>query len=372
MKRSRVLLVFSSSELGGAERSLTRMALAAPGEVEYTLATLDGHGPWVDWCRELGAQPLVLGERNRGGGHGRFGFKSLKNLVSLVRQERYEVLYIIGLRASIWLRFMRPLLRGAQLVHGIRWNPDSDSRLDRALRLTEKMFGRLVDLYICNSRIAAATLSKRAGVPQEKITVIYNGLERLPPVRIVRNKGLSRVVTVANLSPRKGYLEYLEHVVLPLSRQLPSARFVIVGRDEMAGEVQRRFKALGVQDVVEFKGFLPDVSGELELAQVFVLPSLWNEGCPTSILEAMAHSLPVVAFAIDGIPELIRHGVSGFLVSPGNYAEMGRVIAELLARPDLSVRLGQAARAEVASHFGIERSANMHTAIFKELLQVCK
>jgi glycosyltransferase involved in cell wall biosynthesis len=140
----------------------------------------------------------------------------------------------------------------------------------------------------------------------------------------------------------------------------------------MAGEVQRKSKALGVQDVVEFKGFLQNVSAELEAAQVFVLPSLWNEGCPTSILEAMAHGLPAVAFAIDGIPELIRHGASGLLVSPGDYAAMERAIAELLAKPDLSVRLGQAARAEVASHFSIERSANRHTAIFKELLQVCK
>jgi glycosyltransferase involved in cell wall biosynthesis len=267
---------------------------------------------------------------------------------------------------------MRPLFRGARLVHGIRWNPNSDSRLDRALRLTESVFGRLVDLYICNSRVAGITLERRAGVPQRMIRVAYNGLMQFPPERIVSNKRLTRIVTVANLNPRKGYLEYLEHVVVPLSRQLPSARFVIVGRDEMAGEVQRKSKALGVQDVVEFKGFLLDVSGELESAQVFVLPSLWNEGCPTSILEAMAHGLPVVAFAIDGIPELIGHGVSGFLVSPRDYVEMKRVIAELLARPDLSVRLGQAARAEVANHFSIERSANMHTTIFKELLQVCK
>lgn len=370
MRRIQVLLVFSTSELGGAERSLTRMALTATDEVEFTLATLDGPGPWSDWCREMGVEPLVLGERMADGGHGRFGFKALQNLLALVRRERYAALYVIGLRASLWLRFMRPWLAGVRLVHGIRWNPDSDSRLDRAFRLIERLLGGVVDLYICNSRVAGLTLERRAGIPQAKIRVVYNGLNQLPPDRILRSTDPLRVLTVANLSPRKGYLEYMEGVVAPLSRSLPSARFVIVGRDEMAGTVQRKSKDLGLHEIVEFSGFLPDVSREFEAARVFVLPSLWNEGCPTSILEAMAHSLPVVAFAIDGIPELIKHQVDGILVSPGNYVGMAKAIAELLANTDWSWRLGQAGRAKVENLFGIEHCANMHTEIFKELLQV--
>ena len=55
-----VLMVFSSSELGGAERSLTRMALTS-SSIDYRLATLDGEGPWCDWVRTQGSQPIVFG-----------------------------------------------------------------------------------------------------------------------------------------------------------------------------------------------------------------------------------------------------------------------------------------------------------------------
>ena len=60
----RILLVFSSSELGGAERSLTRMALSSSPCI-YQLATLDGEGPWCDWVRSQGQKPLVFGARNQ-------------------------------------------------------------------------------------------------------------------------------------------------------------------------------------------------------------------------------------------------------------------------------------------------------------------
>ena len=74
-KIKNVLLVFSSSELGGAERSLTRMALVSSPNV-YQLATLDGEGPWCDWVRSQGLQPLVFGVR-RGALHGTLRFGSV-------------------------------------------------------------------------------------------------------------------------------------------------------------------------------------------------------------------------------------------------------------------------------------------------------
>lgn len=369
MRRARVLVVFSSSELGGAERSLTRMALAANGGVDFALATLDGPGPWADWCCQQGVKPFVLGRRRSANRHGRFGVIALMRLAALVRRERYPALYVIGLRASIWLRLMRPWLRNVRLVHGIRWNPDSNSRLDRAFRLVERMLGSLIDCYICNSKAAAATLAQRVGIPQKKIRVIYNGLEHLPPAGTQQPEHAPRrILTVANLSPRKGYVEYLEQVVAPLSKCYAWVRFVIVGRDEMAGTVQRRVEALGLQKAVTFTGFRMDVSEEFNTASVFVLPSLWNEGCPTAILEAMAYRLPVVAFAMDGIPELIDHEVEGLLTPPRDYAGMAKAIETLLAAPALSARLGQAGRSKVASRFLVEHSVNAHVLTFKELL----
>lgn len=363
----RVIVIFSSSELGGAERSLTRMALAATNDVTFTLATLDGPGPWVDWCQEMGIMPFVLGERVRAGAHGRFGLKALLRLVELVRRERYAALYVIGLRSSLWLRLMRPWMHGARIVQGIRWNPDSDSLLDNALRLVERLLGVLIDLYICNSRASAETLQRRAGVPKNKIRVIYNGLDHLPPPVALTERSTD-VVLLANLSPRKGHWEFLD-VVAAVRERIPQAHFYFVGRDDMDGCLSREIVRRNLGQAVTLTGYQADVGHWLGKARLMVLPSLWGEGCPTSILEGFAHGLPVVAYAIDGIPELIDDGIDGFLVQPRDAAAITTAILRLLEDPEQAAHMGEAGRIKVERHFTLAHCANLHASVFSDLTE---
>jgi glycosyltransferase involved in cell wall biosynthesis len=282
--------------------------------------------------------------------------------------QRYEALYVIGLRASLLLRLAKPCLRGARLVQGVRWNPNSESCLDRAFRLAERVLGRLIDLYICNSKAAAQTIDHELHIPPRRVRVIYNGLAQIPATLPSFSERSLQVLTIANLSPRKGYLEYIEQVVAPLCKRLPEARFVIVGRDEMAGAVQRKIANLELAEVVTCVGFQQDVSGYFGTACVFALPSLWNEGCPTSILEAMAHGLPTVAFALDGIPELVEHDVDGILVPLKDYERMGKAIEQLLQDPARAMCMGMRGRDKVMTRFKVEHSAAAHVRAFDELL----
>ncbi|MFN5173586.1 MAG: glycosyltransferase family 4 protein [Holosporaceae bacterium] len=366
MKQARVLLIFSSSELGGAERSLTRMALAANGQVRYTLATLDGCGPWVDWCHQLGAAPVVLGNRDGGGGHGRYGLKAIINLLSLVRRDRFDALYVIGLRASLWVRFLRPLMGGVRLVHGIRWNPNSVSRLDRALRVAEFLLSYFIDSYICNSQIAAKTLVQRAAIRQDKIQVIYNGLDQLPPPADGFATRSPNVVILANLNPRKGHREFL-NVIQAVCQQVPQAHFFFVGRDDMNGQLATAVSEHNLNHAVTLVGYQADVDSWLSQSQLMVLPSRWGEGCPTSILEGFAHSLPVIAYAIDGIPELIDDGVDGALIPPGDTKAMTAAIVQCLLNPSQSEQMGKRGRAKVAQFFTLAHCAKQHDSVFKTL-----
>lgn len=365
-KLTRVLLVFSSSELGGAERSLTRMAVAADGEVEFALATLDGPGPWVDWCREQGRQPFVIGKRRRASRHGRFGVLAIVRLAALVRRQRYAALYVIGLRASIWLRLMRPWLSNVRIVQGVRWNPDSNSRLDRAFRLVEWGFGRFIDCYICNSKAAAATLAQKIGISEKKIRVIYNGLNDVPPIPARMNHPPTHVVVLANISERKGHFQFLD-VVSNVLRHMPDVRFFFVGRDDMKGRLILEIERRGLASAITLTGYQPDVGRWLQDASVMVLPSLWGEGCPTSILEGQAYGLPVIAYAIDGVPELILDGIDGLLAVPGNTIALTSALLRVLAEPTLAARMGGAGRAKVAREFTLARCASLHSDVFLEV-----
>jgi len=363
----KVLIVFSSSELGGAERSLTRMALSAATEVSFSLAALDGQGPWVEWALSQGTQPVVLGKRGARHRHGRFGFSALWNLVKLVRRERYMAIYVIGYRASVWLRLMRPLLAGAYLVHGIRWNPDSSSRLDQALRVTERVLGFLVDLYICNSKVAAKTLSHRAGVPEEKLSVIYNGLDWLPARDANRSLNDPNVIILANLSPRKGHFEFLD-VVIAVCKQIPAAHFFFVGRDDMHGELASEIQRRGLEGAITLTGYQAEVAQWLTRARLMVLPSKWGEGCPTSVLEGFAYNLPVVAYRIDGIPELISNGIDGVLLPPGDSAGLEDAILKLLKDNQLAQEMGAKGRSKVEEHFTLGHCAREHKKVFSHLI----
>ena len=83
---------------------------------------------------------------------------------------------------------------------------------------------------------------------------------------------------------------------------------------------------------------MSDIHAELRKVDLFVLPSLFGEGLPMVVLEAMAAGLPVVASRVEGIPAAIRHGADGLLVEPGNSDDLRSAIEELIA-PNQSARL---------------------------------
>jgi glycosyltransferase involved in cell wall biosynthesis len=357
----RILILFSSSDLGGAERSLSRMALAST-TVEYQLATIEGEGPWSDWVRQQGGQPLIFGANNLG------MLGAMIRIFLYLRFSRVDVVYVCGVRASFWLRLSRWLLPPITMIHGVRWNPNSDSRLDRFFRLIERTTGFLVDGWITNSNAARTSLIQHCGILSDRIYVIYNGIDAIPKYHHDIDLRPLEVLTVANLSPRKGHREYLSAIQAVILR-VPNARFVFIGRDDMSGAVQQAIDDAGLASYVSYEGFQADITPWLKRARILVLPSLRNEGCPTSILEAMAYGVPVISFAIDGIPELIDQNEDGILIRPGDYVSMGNAIVKLLAEPELLTTLGKAGNAKVADRFGIEHTSSEHAKVIKDLLE---
>ena len=361
----RVLIVFSSSELGGAERSLTRMALASPTGI-YHLATLDGEGPWCDWVRSQGQQPLVIGMRNQAL-HGSLRLSAFVSLLRYVRSEGIQIVYICGLRASLWLRLFKPLMPGVKLVHGIRWNPGSNSRLDRFFRVVERWLNGLVDLYITNSQIAATTLVERCGVSSEKIRVIHNGLAEMPTNILPLAERPLNVLTVANLNPRKGYLEYLLVIEIVL-QEIPDVHFTFVGRDDMNGKVQSAIIARKLSERVSYVGFQQDISSWMRVARLLVVPSL-KEGFPTVVLEAMSHGMPVAAYDIGGLPELVRHEEDGLLVPAGDTKCLANAIIKLLKETDNANKMSALALARSEADFPLNACVMKHQEALRLLMK---
>ncbi len=343
-----ILLLFSSTEIGGAEKSLTRMAVAsAPSE--YQLGTLSGDGPWCDWVRSQGREPLVFGRRNHSG-QVRINIFTILKLIRHVRLKKIQIIYICGARASLWLRLLKPLMNDVKLVYGVRWNPNSNSRLDIFFRVLERYLGGFVNMYIANSQIAADTLVERCGVLPAKIFVIYNGISEFQShILPLVNRPLN-VLTVANLNPRKGYLEYLSCIEMVL-QTIPNANFIFVGRDDMNGKVQSAINERGLSNRVSWIGYQKDIPSIMRSARVLVVPSLWNEGCPTSVLEAMSLGVPVVGYKMDGLPELVRHGQDGLLVPIADIKSLATAIIKVLTDLEFASRLANSSLMRIQLDF---------------------
>jgi glycosyltransferase involved in cell wall biosynthesis len=162
------------------------------------------------------------------------------------------------------------------------------------------------------------------------------------------------VLFLGRLEAARGVFDLLE-AVSALRPAVPDVRLLCAGDGDRAA-VAAHAESLGIRDAVKFTGWVGP-SGKralLESAAVFVLPS-YDEALPTSLLEAMAAGLPVIASPVGGIPEVLVDGVSGLLCAPGDVSTLQRLLRKLLLEPSLGSRIGAAARESVRLRHAPER-----------------
>jgi len=117
-----------------------------------------------------------------------------------------------------------------------------------------------------------------------------------------------------------------------------------------------------------FTGFRDDIPELLRSIDCFVLASTRTEGVPQSLLQAMAVGCPVVATAVGGIPELVQHGVNGFLVPPGDPVALAAAIRAVLTEPARAKELAERGRALVRSRFSHTGSVDRLERLYRDLI----
>ena len=203
----------------------------------------------------------------------------------------------------------------------------------------------------------------------DKVSLLYHGLDFS---RFDRNQALAarrdgsdaddavRLISVGRAVDKKGY-----EVLLAALDELPPTlcwRFVHIGGGELLEQLQAQARDLDLQDRIEWLGALPqtEVLAQYRDADLFVLPSKISadgdrDGLPNVLLEAQSQGLACLSTNISGIPELIIHAESGWLVQQKDSAELARALERLISDPELRARLGQSGYARVRQEFSMER-----------------
>jgi glycosyltransferase involved in cell wall biosynthesis len=173
------------------------------------------------------------------------------------------------------------------------------------------------------------------------------------------------VGNVAALTGHKDHATLLEAMAL-LHARLPGVRLVIAGDGELRGALEQKARALGLEGRVVFAGFRPDLDRLLPAFTVFCLSS-HLEGLGTSLLDAMAFGLPVVATAAGGIPEAVEDGVSGRLVAPRDPRALADALAEALGDERRRAAWGAAGRRLYLERFTAQRMVEETLRVVGEL-----
>ncbi len=187
-------------------------------------------------------------------------------------------------------------------------------------------------LFNCRS---TREMAARAGLDHPNVQVIYHGVEvdkfTLPAV-MPRN-AVKRIITVAQLIPRKNHQLLLRAFAKLPEEVQATTELEFVGGGPSRAALEQLARQLGIAHKVTFCGRPPheELIRRLQQADLYCLPTL-SEGMPVATIEAMACGLPVVASAVDGIPESVVEGLSGMLVPPADEDALASALRAALAR----------------------------------------
>lgn len=201
------------------------------------------------------------------------------------------------------------------------------------------------------------------GAPADRVHIQRSGIDlrrfAYSPRR--RPEGRAQLIFVGRLTEKKGLVHALDALAI-LRREGDMADLTVVGDGPLATPLRAHAAALGLTDRVRFVGELPheDVIAHLHGSHVLLAPSVTaengdQEGIPNVLKEAMATGLPVVTTWHSGIPELVEHGVSGFLAPERNPDVLASHLRNLLEHPERWAELGRAGRLAVEAGFDAKR-----------------
>jgi glycosyltransferase involved in cell wall biosynthesis len=250
-------------------------------------------------------------------------------------------------------------------MHGNQWVMDARRR-----RWALKCAFGASDAVVAVSEDTRKHLLESMRLDSDAVVTIPNGIpapqgdpER-PRQEFALRSDETLLLAVGNLTERKGHI-----VLLRALRRLLEGGLTVPWRLIVAGEGPERpsleafIKDGGMESRVHLPGHRSDISDLQAAAEIMVMPSLW-EGLPLAVLEGMHAGNAVIGSNASGIPEAIRDGVDGFLVTPGDDQMLADALRRLLEDPALRRRMGDSARKRALDRFSIHRMMDEYEELY--------
>jgi len=235
---------------------------------------------------------------------------------------------------------------------------------------SDTLMGQLLDKADWITCVSKATLENAIRCKPEianRCSVIYNGIKPpgITPDQLPFDPPI--LLCLGRLIPIKNFDLVIEAMVI-LVKRYPHLRLIIAGDGLLREELQDLADSLGLEEQVEFIGWVPqeDVREVLNEATLLVLPSR-REGLPMAALEAAHMARPIITTDVGGNPEIVLHQQTGLIVRVGDVLGLVEAIANLLDHPQLAQEMGYAARQHAQEVFNLENTADAYNRIYHKL-----
>jgi len=361
----RVLQVINGEHYSGAERVQDLLALELPQfgcEVGFACLKPDRF-PHARQSLSAALYPTPM--RNR------FDLRTVRALVELIRTHDYRLVHAHTPRSAL-VGGLAARKAGVPLVYHVHSPTARDSTRPIQNFLNAKLerwsLRRAARLITVSASLQSQM--RQQGFPAPQLSTVPNGVPPLVGPPRQTPSGNWRLGMTALFRPRKG-VEVLLEALSELRGSGLDVTLRAIGpfeTQQYEAEVKQRTEQLGLSDAVTWTGFAEDITAELQRIDVLVLPSLFGEGLPMVVLEAMAGGVPVVASRVEGVPEAIQHREQGLLVSPGDVDQLTMAIAELVAGKVDYAELSSNARQRHADCFSARAMAADVANIYREVL----
>ncbi len=293
-------------------------------------------------------------------------FKLILDFFQLLRMIRPEIVQTWTIKTSLYFSFLKSFFNYKLIVNYIS---DSFGYKSRFLRYQGSFINMFADRIIGNSIAGLESYN----IPKNKRIVIYNGydLKRLKIIesREVKIKRLNIktphiVLMVANISRFKDYNTFIE-VARFILNERKDISFISIG----AGEFLQKYKSMlkiDELDYIKFLGHRDDVDEIIEICDIGLLCT-FSEGISNAILEYMMHKKPVIATGTGGTSEIVKDGISGYILPASSPILVANKIIELIDNPINSMNMGFKGYKLALNKFSLFENTNRYYQIYTEL-----
>jgi len=348
--------------ISGSEAHLLQLLpdLRARGwDVRFLMLHEDEPGAW-EFAHELGGRGIPLADVRLRADVDPIAFGEVVAHLSRIRP---RILHTHLVHADAYGQLAGTIARvplRLSTKHGF-----NEFREGRFFGLADRTVGSLVHVHIAISQGLAHYLAETEGFDESSFRIVHYGISARDTVRPYEGAE-ARFLCVGRLIPIKGHLVLLRALAQARSR-VPGIVLDVAGRGPLEPALKSYARELGLEEAVNFLGYVSPVQEAIERAAIVVVPSL-GEGFGMVALEAMERGRPVIASAVGGLPEIVADGETGIVVQPGDADALAEAIVALGGDLERAAAMGRAGRRRALGEFTPERSVRRVEQLYVEAL----